>query len=92
MSLNAESFFVFLCLFFLSNDTDLLSVFLNMLSQTLMSSLKVACEILTEDEEGAAARIPFDTFAKLYTYLAHLDGDMSQDHIDNFLNSLQPQV
>ncbi|KAM8822803.1 ropporin-1-like protein isoform 2-T2 [Spinachia spinachia] len=62
------------------------------LGGTLMSSLKVACELLTEDEEGGPARIPFDTFIKLYTYLAHLDGDMPQDHIDNFLRSLQAQV
>ncbi|XP_072234742.1 ropporin-1-like protein [Leuresthes tenuis] len=61
------------------------------LGGTLMSTLKFACEILTHDEEGGAARIPFDTFVKLYTYLAHLDGD-SQDHIDNFLSSLQSQV
>ncbi|XP_026217346.1 ropporin-1-like protein isoform X2 [Anabas testudineus] len=62
------------------------------LGGTLMSSLKIACEILTEDEEGGAARIPFSTFVKLYTFLAHLDGDMPQDHIDNFLSSLQPLV
>lgn len=62
------------------------------LFKTLMSSLKFACEILTEDEEGGAARIPFDTFAKLYTYLAHLDGDLPQIHIDNFLSSLKEQA
>ncbi|XP_069561631.1 ropporin-1-like protein [Brachyistius frenatus] len=62
------------------------------LGGTLVSSLKFACEILTEDEEGGAARIPFDTFVKLYTYLAQVDGDMTQDRIDNFLSSLQPQV
>uniref|UniRef100_UPI0037E743AE ropporin-1-like protein isoform X2 n=1 Tax=Semicossyphus pulcher TaxID=241346 RepID=UPI0037E743AE len=64
----------------------------NALGGTLMSSLKFACELLTEDEEGGAARIPFPTFTKLYTYLAHLDGDMPQDHIDTFLSSLQAQV
>lgn len=57
-----------------------------------MSSLKFACEILTNDEEGGAARIPFDSFVKLYTYLAHLDGDVPQAHIDEFLSSLHPQV
>ncbi|XP_068437969.1 ropporin-1-like protein isoform X2 [Clinocottus analis] len=62
------------------------------LGGTLVSSLKFACEILTEDEEGGAGRIPFNIFVKLYTYLAHLDGDMPQDHIDNFLRSLQAQV
>ncbi|XP_035512469.1 ropporin-1-like protein isoform X1 [Morone saxatilis] len=62
------------------------------LGGTLVSSLKFACEILTEDEEGGAARIPFSTFVKLYTYLALLDGDMPQEHIDKFLSSLQAQV
>lgn len=63
-----------------------------MLCQSLMSSLKHACEILTEDEEGGAARIPFTTFVKLYTYLAHLDGDIPQDDMDKFLSSLQERV
>ncbi|XP_037549837.1 ropporin-1-like protein [Nematolebias whitei] len=62
------------------------------LGTTLLSSLKFACEILTNDEEGGPARIPFDTFAKLYTYLAHIDGDMRQDYIDNFLSNLQHQA
>lgn len=77
---------------FLINPTVRFSVFRYTLPQTLMSSLKFACEILTEDEEGGAARIQFNTFVKLYTYLAHLDGDIPQDHIDNFLSSLQAQV
>lgn len=62
------------------------------LCQSLMTSLKCACEILTEDEEGGAARIPFTTFVKLYTYLAHLDGDIPQEHMDKFLSSLQERV
>ncbi|CAB1446077.1 unnamed protein product [Pleuronectes platessa] len=33
-----------------------------------------------------------DTFVKMYTYLARLDRDLPQDHIDEFLCSLQPQV
>ncbi|CAJ1082378.1 ropporin-1-like protein isoform X1 [Xyrichtys novacula] len=77
------------------SDIDWLEFFAlgcSALGGTLLSSLKFACEILTEDEEGGAARIPFPTFVKLYTYLAHLDGDMPQDRIDNFLSSLQDQV
>ncbi|XP_029978642.1 ropporin-1-like protein isoform X2 [Sphaeramia orbicularis] len=62
------------------------------LGGTLMAALKYACEILTEDEDGGAARIPFHTFTELYTYLAVLDGDIPQDHRDMFLNSLQAQV
>ncbi|KAK7881321.1 hypothetical protein WMY93_029730 [Mugilogobius chulae] len=62
------------------------------LGGTLMSSLKIACEILTEDEEGGAARIPFSTFEQLYTYLAHVDGDLTETQINNFFKSLQPDV
>ncbi|CAF95071.1 unnamed protein product, partial [Tetraodon nigroviridis] len=59
---------------------------------SLLTSLKYACEILTEDEEGGAARIPFVIFAKLYTYLAHLDGDIPQRDMDKFLSGLRERV
>ncbi|KAG7527092.1 hypothetical protein JOB18_048935 [Solea senegalensis] len=63
------------------------------LGGTLFGSLKFACEILTEDkEDGSDPRIPFDTFAQIYTYLAHLEGDMPQEEIDNFLGCLQKQT
>ena len=54
--------------------------------------MKFACELLTEEEEGAAARIPFDTFASLYTYLAQLDGEIPPDQTTSFLDSLQTQA
>lgn len=57
--------------------------------QTIMSALKHACEILTEDPEGGAAQIPFDTFHRLYTYLAHLDGEIPKEQIDSFLHCLE---
>lgn len=57
--------------------------------QTIISALKHACEILTEDPEGGAAQIPFDTFQSLYTYLAHLDGEIPKEQIDSFLHSLE---
>ncbi|XP_026093870.1 ropporin-1-like protein isoform X2 [Carassius auratus] len=57
--------------------------------QTITSALKHACEILTEDPQGGAAQIPFDTFQSLYTYLAHLDGEIPKEQIDSFLHSLE---
>ncbi|TSK98502.1 Homogentisate 1,2-dioxygenase [Bagarius yarrelli] len=62
------------------------------LGGTIISALKFACEILSEDPEGGAARIPYDLFVSLYTYLAQLDGDIPQDEIDSFLLSLQEPV
>ncbi|XP_077592662.1 ropporin-1-like protein [Stigmatopora nigra] len=62
------------------------------LGDSLKASLKVACEILTEDEEGGAARIPFEIFSLLCMYLANLDPDMPRGHVDGLLTSLEPQV
>ncbi|XP_034020926.1 ropporin-1-like protein [Thalassophryne amazonica] len=62
------------------------------LGGTIITALKFACEILTEDEEGGPARIPFSTFVQMYTYLAHLDGDITQEHMDSFLGGLQTQA
>ncbi|XP_068160373.1 ropporin-1-like protein [Antennarius striatus] len=74
------------------NWMEFLALGCSALGGTLMSTMKFVCEILTEDEEGGAAMIPFNTFVKLYTYLAHLDGDVNQGHIDIVLNSLQERV
>ncbi|KAF7659560.1 hypothetical protein LDENG_00296690 [Lucifuga dentata] len=78
-----------------SSDFDWLEFFAlgcSALGGSIMSSLKIACEILTEDEEGGPARIPFHIFVKLYTFLACLDGDISQEHIDNLLSSLKTKA
>ncbi|CAL8320840.1 unnamed protein product [Boreogadus saida] len=62
------------------------------LGGTITSALKFACELLTEEEEGSAARIRFDTFASLYTYLAGLDGEVPPDHISSYLDNLRMQA
>ncbi|KAJ8277713.1 hypothetical protein GJAV_G00078930 [Gymnothorax javanicus] len=62
------------------------------LGGTILSAMKQACEILTQDPEGGAARIPYDTFVSLYTYLAHLDGEIPPNEIDSFLAGLQEDV
>ncbi|KAI1889050.1 hypothetical protein AGOR_G00175060 [Albula goreensis] len=64
----------------------------NALGGTILSAMKQACEILTQDPEGGAARIPYDTFVSLYTYLADLDGEIPLHEIDSFLASLQEDV
>ncbi|XP_060921029.1 ropporin-1-like protein isoform X1 [Labrus mixtus] len=95
LCLPMDQFETFLLLGSFASNIDWMEFFAlccNSLGGTLMSSLKFACEILTEDEEGGAARIPFTTFIKLYTYMAHLESDMPQDYINNFLSSLQAQV
>ncbi|XP_045558835.1 ropporin-1-like protein [Salmo salar] len=40
--------------------------------RSIINALRYACEILAENEGGGAATMPFDLFAGLYTYLAHL--------------------
>ncbi|KAK6492024.1 ropporin-1-like protein isoform X1 [Huso huso] len=62
------------------------------LNGTITTSLKCACEILTADPEGGAARIPFETFTFLFTYLNKFDGEMPQDQIDSYLSTLKEEA
>ncbi|XP_038626390.1 ropporin-1-like protein [Tachyglossus aculeatus] len=62
------------------------------LGGTISSALKHACEILTTDPEGGPARIPFETFAFIYKYLAQLDGEICPADTESFLNTLKEQV
>ena len=54
--------------------------------------MKTVCEILTADPEGGPARIPFQLFQDLYRYLAHVDGEISQEHIQSVLSALDYHV
>ena len=60
--------------------------------KTLTDAMKTMCEIRTADPEGGAARVPFPLFKELYTYLAQIDGDISQDQINEVINHLQYDV
>lgn len=54
--------------------------------------MQMICEILTADPEGGAARIPFQLFQDLYKYLAQIDGEISQEHINSVISHLQYDV
>uniref|UniRef100_A0A803KCS9 Ropporin-1-like protein n=1 Tax=Xenopus tropicalis TaxID=8364 RepID=A0A803KCS9_XENTR len=69
-----------------------LSLGCSALGGSISSALKYACEILTEDPEGGAARISFDTFTYIYKYLAHIDGDISNMQIEDVLSVLQSEA
>ncbi|KAM3840308.1 ropporin-1-like protein isoform 1-T2 [Vipera latastei] len=62
------------------------------LGGTLLSSMKHACEILTHDPEGGPARIPYSTFTFIYSYLASLDDEITEEVSESFLKSLKEQV
>ncbi|KFO83029.1 Ropporin-1-like, partial [Buceros rhinoceros silvestris] len=60
--------------------------------QSLLSSMKHACEILTMDPEGGAARVPFETFSFLYLYLASIDGEIAEEETASFLSGIKEQA
>lgn len=64
----------------------------SVLGGSLISSMKHACQILTQDPEGGAARIPYDTFAFIYTCLANLDEEITEEETENYLKTLREQV
>ena len=43
--------------------------------------MTVLCQVLTTDQDGGSA-LDANTFIKMYTYLAHIDGDIPQSDID----------
>ncbi|XP_057234574.1 ropporin-1-like protein [Malurus melanocephalus] len=64
----------------------------SVLGESLLSSMKQACEILTTDPEGGAARIPFETFSFIYSYLARIDGEISETETEEFLEGIKTQA
>ncbi|XP_069818895.1 ropporin-1-like protein [Dendropsophus ebraccatus] len=62
------------------------------LGGSITTALKYACEILSQDPEGGAARIPYQTFVYLYKYLAQIDGDISDTTIEEVLGVLQEEA
>ncbi|NWI55942.1 ROP1L protein, partial [Calyptomena viridis] len=61
----------------------------SVLGGSLLSSMKHACEILTEDPEGGPAPIPFETFSFLYSYLASIDGEIPEKETQAFLHRIK---
>ncbi|KAF7691608.1 hypothetical protein HF521_010575 [Silurus meridionalis] len=77
LGLPVEQFDTLLTLGNFSSEVEWMNFFAlgcSALGGTIISALKFACEILSEDTVSQATQIPFDTFASLYTYLAQLDG------------------
>ena len=62
------------------------------LFQDITDAMKVVCEILTADAEGGPSRIPFRLFTDLYSYLAQIDGEISQQHVNEVITHLQYEV
>lgn len=62
------------------------------LGENITDAMKVICEILTADPEGGPARIPFALFKDLYQYLAKIDGEISQQQVQDVITHLQYAV
>ncbi|NXS51674.1 ROP1L protein, partial [Brachypteracias leptosomus] len=60
-----------------------------LLGESLLSSMKHVCEILTKDPEGGAARVPFETFSFLYSYLTGIDGEIPEEKTEAFLHGIK---
>lgn len=59
--------------------------------QTLPDALRVLCEIISPDSEGGPARIPLEQFRTLFTFLAHVDGDISPQTISSVMEWLETE-
>jgi len=64
------------------NWLNFLSLSCTSLENNLTDAVTLLCKILTTDPEGGPARIDYELFKKLYTYLAEVDGNITQEHIE----------
>ena len=60
--------------------------------QSLTVAMKTVCEILTADPQGGPSRIPFPLFQDIYRYLAQVDGEITQEHIQAVIATLEYHV
>lgn len=60
----------------------LLSVMIGSLNCTFPNTMKMVCELLTDEPEGSPAPIPLWMFRTCYKYLAGLDCSETQEFID----------
>ena len=61
------------------------------LIQNLPEAMKTFCIIVTTDPEGGASRISIDMFERVYSFLATVDGDISQDQITRAMQWLRTE-
>ena len=61
---------------------------MNNILQNLTDAITTLCDIMTNDPEGGASRIPYNRFAELYTFLAKVDGEISKEQMDRVLEWL----
>lgn len=59
------------------------------LEKSISAALKVTCEIMSTDSDGGDARIDFDLFSDLYSFLARVDGDISDTQTQRALDWLK---
>lgn len=62
------------------------------LGGSLFTALKYVCEILTTDPPGGAAQIKIETFTYIFTYLAKMDGEFTEEKIEEILITLEEDV
>ena len=69
-----------------------LSVWSASILQNITTAMQIVCEILTADPDGGPARVPFPLFQDLYKYLALIDGEIAQEHINTIIKYLEYHV
>lgn len=62
--------------------------YLNVILQSLAETMTVLCQVLTTDQDGGSA-LDVNIFNEMYSYLAHIDGDIPKNDIDAVINYVE---
>jgi len=58
----------------------------------LVETMKIICQVLTEDADGGASRIPYETFVDIFMYLVNTRNEDSIQHVEAVLNYLREEA
>jgi hypothetical protein len=74
--------------FFLDFSSD----FFYFPNKNITETMTKVCEILTADPPGANARIPFEKFKEIYSYMASsVEVDIPRKHVEEVCNYLETE-
>ncbi|KAF0294336.1 Ropporin-1-like protein [Amphibalanus amphitrite] len=61
------------------------------LEKDLTGTMRMVCEIITAEPAGGSAAIPYNTFERIYKYLATADGSVPDSRVNNVLEYLRTE-
>jgi len=64
----------------------------HMANGNLTETMRIICQVLTQDADGGPSRIPYETFVDIFMYLVNTRNEDSLGHVEAVLNYLREEA